>query len=329
MPTACSRILLIINPAAGQDDPAATVERIAERLQSAGAEYEIRETRGEGDALEWARTATGFDRVLVGGGDGTVMEAMSGLIKNEHAIPLAQLPLGTANLLAKALAIPSDLDAALAIALQDGVTVSMDVGYLPNHDRYFALVAGSGWDADLIDDADRKMKDRLGFFAYIVTGVKNLFSLKNSKVQVTIDGRTRKFRAHTVMVINVGEIYGTGIALGDDMSPHDGKLNLAVASPSSPWGIVKLVWRLLTKRFDSYADLRYFSASHIKVSARPPLRLEVDGEAIGETPFEVAVVPDGARLVVPREYAAAKQLEAAPLPPWPSPPGPAQILPAS
>lgn len=307
------KILLIVNPVSGQDDSPEVLKQMEERLRESGIEHEVRKTEGEGDAMRWAEEAEGFDRVLVAGGDGTVMEAMSGLVKNKKALPLGQIPMGTANLLARALAVPLDPLEALDLALGDGVVASMDVGYLPDHDRYFALIAGSGWDAALIADADREMKNRLGFLAYIVTGVKNLFTLKYSRIKVTIDGKEQRFRAHTVMVINVGEIYGTGIALGDAMSPHDGKLDLAIASPHSIWKILKLVVRLISKNFEDYEDLQYFTASKLKVEARPPLKLELDGEAIGETPFEVEVVPNGVRLIVPRKYAEAKKLEIEPL----------------
>ncbi len=279
---------------------------IREYLDETGVEYEVRETQGEGDALNWARDAREFDLIAVGGGDGTVMEAMSGMVKNPEPVPLAQLPLGTANLLARALAIPHNLKRALKVAFETGVIAPLDVGYLPGHDRYFAIVAGSGWDAELIEDADREMKNKLGFFAYIVAGVKHLFDDKISRVRIEVDGKVKRFRAHEVMVINIGEIYRSGLALGKGLSPHDGKLDLAIASTSSVWGLIRLLTRILFRKFDGSDDLRYFSAAHLKVEAHPPLKLEIDGEAIGETPFEVEVVPAGAHLVVSPEYVEAK-----------------------
>lgn len=236
-----------------------------------------------------------------------MMEAMSGLIKNEHSIPLAQLPAGTANLLARALAIPTEPAEALELALS-GVAVPLDVGYLPEHDRYFALVAGAGWDAQLIEDASRELKDRFGFFAYILTGVKNLFKLKRSRIELEIDGKRQWFRAHTVMVMNVGEIAGTGIKIGEDISPHDGKLNLAIASPNTVGGVARLLYRLLTGQLENYRDLRYFSASRIRIMATPPLEVQIDGEALGQTPLYAETVPNGALLVVPPSYATEKGL---------------------
>ena len=300
------RVLVIMNPVSGQQDADKLRDKIETYLKEHDATYEVRETQGEGDALDWARD-TDADLVIAAGGDGTIMETMSGLIKNSRSVPLAQLPGGTANLLARALGIPIDPEKALDVAL-NGVSVPLDVGYLPDKDRYFSLVAGAGWDAELIEDASREIKNRLGFLAYVMTGVKNLFKLKRSIITLEIDGEKRRYRAHTILVVNIGEILGTGFQIGKDMNPHDGKLNLAIASSSSAWGILKLMLRLATKNFENYRGLQYVSAEKISLEATPPLKLEIDGEPIGETPFKVEVVPGGALLIVPQEYAEAKNL---------------------
>lgn len=307
MPT--KKLLVILNPVSGQGNYDEIKSEVEAALAKADVSFELRETQGEGDAFRWAAEAADFDLIIVGGGDGTVMEAMSGCIENEHNVPLAQLPMGTANLLARALAIPIKIKKALKLALEDGVSTQMDVGYLPEMERYFAIVAGSGWDAQLIADADRDLKNRLGFFAYVIAGVKNLFRLQNSRISLKLDGQEIRTKAHTVEVINVGEIYGTGIAIGENLSPHDGKLDLAVVTSNRLRGIFKLVWRLVTKRFGDDSSLRYFSASKIEVEADPPLKLQIDGEAIGETPYQVIVIPNGANLVVPRDYVEAKKLD--------------------
>lgn len=304
-----SKLLVILNPVAGQKDSSKTRSTITKFLDSRDVDYELRETGGDGDALKWAKEAAGVDLVVVAGGDGTVMEAMSGMIENPRPVALAQLPLGTANLLSRALSIPTKLEDALELAIGTGVAVSMDIGFLVSHDRYFAIIAGAGWDAKLIADATREMKDKLGFFAYVISGIKNLFTLRSSRIQIEIDDKVENFRADSVAVINVGEIHGSGIAIGEKVSPHDGHLDLAIASTRGSLGIFRLLWRILTKSFDNSDELKYFTASHLKVSAIPPLKLEIDGEVVGETPFEVKVVPDGARLIVPRDYAQDKKLD--------------------
>jgi diacylglycerol kinase (ATP) len=304
--------LVIMNPVSGQHDPGEARARIEERFAREQLRYEIRETREAGDALRWAREAgdEGFDLVVVSGGDGTIMEAMSGLIKGGGRVPLAQLPMGTANLLARALSIPADEDGALD-TIFDGKPVRLDVGYLPREDRYFALAAGAGYDARLIGDASRELKNALGFGAYVVTGIKNLFTLRRARIELEVDGRRMRLRAHTILIVNVGEINDANIALGPNIHPHDGKLDLMILSSASLLGALRLLLRILTRRFDGTSDLRYLSASRVRVSATPPLPTQLDGEQLGATPLEVEAVPDGALLIVPQSYTSVKAAGAA------------------
>lgn len=302
------RALIIINPASGRHDPAATREALEQRFQHEHVAYEIRETQQAGDALTWAQAAAaqGFDLVVVSGGDGTIMEAMSGLIKSGSAVPLAQIPVGTANLLARALLIPTEQEEALDVIFT-GKAERLDVGYLPEEDRYFALVAGAGYDARLIADASRELKNVLGFAAYVVTGIKNLFTLRRSRIELEVDGKRRRFRAHTIMIVNVGQIGEGTIALGPNIQPHDGKLDLMIVSSASVLGALRILVRILTRQFNGTSDLLYLSASRVRINARPPLPTQIDGEQLGTTPLYAEAVPDGALLVVPQDYRQAKE----------------------
>ncbi len=305
---AYQRVLIILNPVSGQQDPAETRQLLEDRFAREQISYEVRETKESGDALRWAQHAAseGFDLVVASGGDGTIMEAMSGLIKSDSLIPLAQIPAGTANLLARALLIPTTPDAALEVIFT-GKAERLDVGYLPDEDRYFALVAGAGYDAQLIGDASRELKNTLGFAAYLVTGIKNMFKLRPARIELEVDGKKRRVRAHTLMIVNVGQIGDGAIALGPNIHPHDGKLDLMIVSSATVLGALRILLRILTRRFDGQGDLQYISASRIRINARPPLPTEIDGEQLGQTPLYAEAVPEGALLLVPEEYQAVKE----------------------
>lgn len=302
------RVLIIVNPVSGQQDPAETRQLLGDRFTHEQISYEVRETKEAGDALNWAEQAAndGFDLVVASGGDGTIMEAMSGLIKGGSKIPLAQIPAGTANLLARALLIPTEPAEALDVVFT-GKAERLDVGYLPDEDRYFALVAGAGYDAQLIGDASRELKNVLGFAAYVVTGIKNVFKLRPARIELEVDGKKRRVRAHTLMIVNVGQIGDGAIALGPNIHPHDGKLDLMIVSSATVLGALRILFRILTRRFDGQGDLQYISASRIRITARPPLPTEIDGEQLGQTPLYAEAVPEGALLLVPQEYQAVKE----------------------
>lgn len=300
------RVLVIVNPASGRGRADEAVERLEEGIARVGAKALIRTTAGDGDAFAWARDAHDMDRVIAIGGDGTVMEAMSGLVHARHEMPLAQVPTGTANVLALALGIPTKVDDAVELAVA-GEDVSFDVGYLPDHERYFALAAGVGWHAQTVEDASRELKDRLGMMAYLVTGVKNLFDLKMSDVVLEVDGQVERFRAHSAMLVNVGALHPNGAGFGADVSPHDGKLDLVMLSERSAAGIVRLLYRLAVDDLSDDREVLHVASSRIRLDADPPLSVQIDGESLGTTPLVAEVVPNGVRLVVPESYARASR----------------------
>jgi diacylglycerol kinase (ATP) len=297
------RALVIMNPSSGQHEAQDTQGLIERRLREEGIEYEVRITGGAGDALKWAEAAPadGYDLVVAAGGDGTIMEAMSGLLRAKTEVPLAQIPVGTANLLARALTIPADPAESLEVIFS-GRVARLDVGYLPDQERYFALVAGCGYDARLIADATRDLKNVLGFAAYVVSGVKNLFTLRRAHIEMTVDGERRLFRANTVMIVNVGQIGDAGPKLGANIHPHDGKLDVIVATSASVFGALRILFRILTGRFEGHADLHYLSVEQVTVNAKPALPTQIDGEALGTTPLHAQAVPGGALLLVPQTY---------------------------
>jgi diacylglycerol kinase (ATP) len=300
-----SNILVIMNPVSGQQDPDKVTEMIESRAAEAGAKVEIRRTEGEGDAEKWAREAAdaGFDIVLTSGGDGTVVEAMSGLIRSGNKIPVAQLPSGTASQIALALSISKDLEEALELLFESPAkVVDLDVGYLPREDRYFALITGAGFDAQIIEQSPRGLKRRFGFLAYVMVGLKESLRLKRSRIKLTLDGKTRRVHAHTAMVVNIGRIDNANIAVGPDIWHHDGVLNVVTIGSVGLRDNLKLAYKVLRRDYQTDRDLRYFKAKKIKLEAQPGLPTQIDGDELGETPFEVEVVPNGVRVLVPESY---------------------------
>ncbi len=303
--TSYRRILAIINPVSGLQDPDDTEAVLNERAREAGVDLEIRRTQGDGDALKWAKGAEreGFDLVLASGGDGTIVEAITGLVKSKSNIPLAQLPTGTASLIAQALGISRNLDKAVEVIFGDqSKTVDLDVGYLPQHDRYFALIIGAGYDARIIEDSPRGLKRRLGFIAYVLVGIKQLFSLRKTNITLEIDGEVKKVQAHTAMIVNVGRIDDANVMLGPNIWHHDGTLDVVVVASVGLRDILRLTWRVLRGDFSNYRDLRYYKGHKIRISAETPLPTQIDGDPLGQTPLEVEVVPNGVKMLVPDHY---------------------------
>ena len=160
--------------------------------------------------------------VFVWGGDGMVQRCVDALAGSEAAVAI--LPAGTANLLANNLEIPADLRAAVEIGLR-GPRHRLDLGQL--NGEHFAVMAGAGFDAEMIRDADRSLKKRVGRMAYVWTGLRHV---RDGAVptKVRIDGATWfDGMASCVLVANVGKIAG-GIPAFDDARPDDGWLDVGV-----------------------------------------------------------------------------------------------------
>jgi diacylglycerol kinase (ATP) len=171
----------------------------------------------------------GADVVFAWGGDGTVQRAVDVLAGTSAT--LAILPAGTANLLAHNLGLPIDLAECVEAGLH-GARRSIDVGVV-NGER-FAVMAGTGFDAMMIRDADRGLKDRVGRLAYIWTGARHL-DLPRTKVRIHVDGeRWFKGAASCVLFGNVSSVLG-GITAFDDARPDDGLLDVGVVTANGPW----------------------------------------------------------------------------------------------
>lgn len=306
MPYLHRKLLVIVNPAAGPRDRGTRDAFLTSRSSAASPRIDVRYTDAPGDARRWAARAgrEGYDLVAVAGGDGTVMEAASGLVDAGSPVPLAQLPSGTGNLLAGALGIPHDIERAWDL-LFGGDAVPFDLGYLPEHDRHFGMLAGAGYDARIVD-APREMKARFGFHAYLWTAFTGLFRIPEVTLHLELDGEPIELRGHTAMVVNVGQVNREGLrlGLGPRVHPHDGRLQVVVLRSTTPVGALKIAGRVFSQRIGGDSrEMRVFDARRVRIDADRPLPTEVDGERLGTTPLEAQVMPNAVRLWVPRKYA--------------------------
>jgi YegS/Rv2252/BmrU family lipid kinase len=263
--------------------------------------YEVPKSR---KASKKARRAIrdGADLVLVWGGDGIVQRCVDALAGS--GVPVAIIPAGTANLLASNLGIPHDLAAAVRIAFH-GARRQIDLGRL--NGEHFAVMAGVGFDADMIADADRGAKQRLGRLAYVRAGLRHVRG-SLTPVQIEVDG-TPWFRgeASCVLLGNVGRITG-GIPAFDDARPDDGWLEVGVATAGGTLQWARTLGRMALGRSDESPFVRITRARKVDVRLAAPTRYELDGGDRGEVRrVKARVVPGAITVCVPgdREPAAA------------------------
>jgi diacylglycerol kinase family enzyme len=216
--------------------------------------------------------AEGSRVVFAFGGDGTVMACVSELVDTDVA--LAVLPAGTGNLLAANLGLPDDVAAGVALAVGTGRR-RIDVGEVG--ERRFAVMAGMGFDARMLDATPEKLKARIGWPAYAVAALRHL---KERPMRVRIrldDGPWLARRARTVLVANVGRLQG-GIPLLSEASPDDGQLDVAVITPQTIGHWAAMAWAVARRR--AVPRMETLRAARVHVLSDREQPRELDGDVI-------------------------------------------------
>jgi YegS/Rv2252/BmrU family lipid kinase len=215
----------------------------------------------------------GVTTVVAMGGDGTVMACADTLVGTDVA--LGVIPMGTGNLLAGNLGIPPRLTEAVA-AVATGRRRQLDVGIVDG--RCFAVMAGMGFDAQMLHDAPAALKARIGWAAYGAAALRHLCGVPmNVTVQLDDDPPIHR-RARAVLVGNVGGLPG-GLRLLPDAEPDDGILDVAILMPARRRNWLTLAWALVRRRRIQPA-IETFRATHVTVISDRPQPRELDGDLI-------------------------------------------------
>jgi len=276
---------LIYNPIAGAGDRRAM--KAAHTLGKLGARIELFPTTDSGSAIELARLAVsrGVPRIIVAGGDGTLNEVINGIAGTRTE--LAVIPTGTANVLAIEMGIPMNVGKACALAIE-GKSTAVDLGLAG--DRYFALMAGIGFDAMVIKNINPVLKKTIRHAAFPLSGLVTFMQEDLPLLSVkTMDHETE---GYFVVVAN-SKYYGGRFGPTPDASMTDGMFDICVLKEK---GLAEMLnfWigALRKSRIDDSAA-EYFRAPAVEVScpAGSPVLVQTDGEIIGELPMNLMIVP--------------------------------------
>jgi diacylglycerol kinase (ATP) len=238
----------------------------------------------------------GAELLFVWGGDGIVQRSIDVLAGSET--PLAIVPAGTANLLATNLAIPQDIEQAVSVGLR-GDRRRFDVGRF--NGEHFAVMAGAGFDASMIQQAKGGLKDRLGRAAYVWTGSKNLRA-KPFKAKIAIDGAPwYAGDASCILVGNVGRLFG-GIEVFEDARPDDGKLEIGVVNADGVADWLRALARTAAGHAERSPLVQATRAQTIKVKLNRKVLYEVDGgDREKVKSFTIKVQPEAITICIPKE----------------------------
>jgi len=298
--TTPGRCAVIYNPVKVSDDFRSMVETALPRHNFSSTLWLETSEDDPGRGMAQQAVAEQVDLVLGAGGDGTIRLIADGLANS--GIPLGLVPAGTGNLLARNLDLPLDELTALEIALT-GRTRVIDLIKLTVDDRppeHFAVMAGIGVDAVIMNEVDPELKDKIGAGAYVVAAAKAINRLP-IRVTVRVDGR-RPIRRHAMLCLvgNVGELQGK-IKLIADAEPDDGLLDLYMASPQKVRHWLKVLLRMITRRPQRDDRVDQAKGRKVTITIHGQDDYQLDGDVIGSCRrLEAEIQPGALSVRVPR-----------------------------
>jgi YegS/Rv2252/BmrU family lipid kinase len=300
-----SQATLIYNPNAGRiRRHMRLVPSLLRVLEQQGHQVTPKATCKPKDATELARRAVteGADIVIVAGGDGTINEAVNGMVGSK--VPLAILPAGTANVLAMEMRMGGDPHKAARV-LSDMEPQRIGIGLVRDEDgtprRYFLAMAGAGFDADVVSRLDAKLKNALGKVAYYIAGFQSLGrTLPELDVDLGTGARKRCSFALTSHVRNYGG--DLEIALGASLLRE--QFESVLFEGSNPWVYFNYLFGVVTKSTPKIKGVTMLPTNSMVFYpvGGDIVRLQLDGEDAGKLPARLELVPDALTLLMPPAF---------------------------
>jgi diacylglycerol kinase family enzyme len=259
------RVALVANAGSGSCDP----DQCAEWLRSFGAEVEPFAI----DELERA-VATGADRLVVAGGDGSIAPVAAAA--GRAGTPLGLLPAGTANDFARRMGIPPEMGPAARLAARGTAVKNLELGWMD--DRPFVNVASAGLPGPAARTAKAWMKP-LGKLGYAAGALLAGVSARAVSVEVSCD-RASLFEGDAWQVtVAASGAFGAGARI-DEADPHDGELEVIAVEAGPRPGLVALAYRLRSGKLGDHPRARHARCKHAAVQLRRRTEFNVDGEIV-------------------------------------------------
>ena len=274
------RLLFIFNLRSGKGKIKENLAEIVDIMVKAGWEVTVYTTQCQGDAVEKARLEAGeYDRIVCSGGDGTLDEVVTGMMKAKSRVPIGYIPAGSTNDFGNSLGIDKDMRKAAQIAAS-GRMFPCDIGRF--NDDFFVYVAAFGLFTDVSYQTSQDMKNVLGHAAYILEGAKQLWDIPSVRMQVEYDGNVHYDEFIYGMITNSNSVGGFDGLISGDVILNDGVFEVTlIKTPKNPMELSEVLACLTNIRKES--DMLYtFQTSSIKFTSSESVSWTLDGEYGGD-----------------------------------------------
>lgn len=294
------KLLFVFNPHSGKAQIRTQLFEIVDTMVKADYEVTIYPTQASGDATQKVQNEAGdYDLVVCSGGDGTLDEVVTGMMRREKKVPLGYIPAGSTNDFATSLGIPKDMVKAAWNAVW-GKNFACDIGAF-NGD-YFVYVAAFGLFTDVSYKTSQEWKNVLGHAAYILEGMRSLHDIPSYLMQVECNDIHMQGEFIYGMISNSTSVGGFKGMTGKDVLLDDGVFEVTlIKKPRNPMELNEIIASLINLVDDT--DMVYsFKASEVKFQSKQPIPWTLDGEFGGDhTEVVVQNLCRSVELMVPAE----------------------------
>ena len=289
------RAVVVYNPVSRNAPSWVRLQEAARGMAGEGWDVSVAVTQAAGHGTELARAATadGVEVVFSSGGDGTINEVLNGIVGSGSA--LAVLRGGMGDVFGKEAGIPKAPEKALRV-LVDGMRHRIDLGRA--NERYFLLMAGVGFDAEVVKAVPPRPKRLLGSTSYALWALARLPRYRSQAVEIVADGEERTAAVYWVLLGNTRS-YGGILDIAGAAVADDGLLDAYIFEARGAGDVVGTAVSLLRGKQASRENVTFRRVRELEI-VTPGLAVQLDGEYCGETPVRFSVEPQAVEVLLPR-----------------------------
>jgi len=273
------------------------VLRLIEFLRQQGLKTILFSDREKLDKkLEHPNARKNLKCLVAAGGDGTIRD----VVGRHSSLPLAVLPLGTENLIARHYGIPTS-GTDVGEMIQYGRTCEVDVGLVNGH--RFMIMVGIGFDAEIVRRAEETRSGNISRLRYLKPILSTLWKYRYPEIRIRSEDSSEPAAGGQVLVINLNA-YAFRLSMASNARNDDGLLNVRVFEGESGFKIFRFLYKVLRLKHESLSDVKSLRGNKFSIESDVPVPIQVDGDFLGFTPAEISIDPQKVSLFIPKSFQA-------------------------
>lgn len=297
------KAVLFYNPQSGHSKADQQCDKIRSHFAQQGIELEtvfVPKPYEEIKAIVDSAISNNVGLFIAAGGDGTVSMISTHLVGTDY--PLGIIPLGTGNLLSKAMDIPQKLEQALDLITSDKHE-QVKIDTIKLNDLYFSMNVSVGVSQKIMESVDSEQKQKLGSLAYLINFIQQILGLKLHRVFIECDHQKSSHLASEILITNIAPTVVEALTQSEDISLNDGIMDLLIFRAANILDLFRLLLSIFNKKGKFNPEVTFIKVNeYCRVESRSPLHIQADGDIIGETPFEIHVIPSSLTIIAGKEH---------------------------